>query len=371
MVTMSYSPIRFARFQIKWKQLTSHFFVAIVATLVNLSPLDARANIEFYRVGKRIGYNQINNNQPMTPAGMDAGVDMFASDPSDFTSARVFSTSPSHPSPVSPFVLSQFSPGYWGSSQSYPSVSAMDINLPPGDTFGFLIEGGILGPQLALVTLPLDNLFAPQIPYFTNNAFTQLNSMNSNAPFTFTWNGYTPLAGVNDSPIFFNVYRVSDGQSMAGTVVSNTVTSYQIPANTLEPNVTYRAALDYSSRQNTIDAGFSAADSGVTFDLVTELQFTTAAPQVVTLPGDYNNNDSVDAADYVLWRRYNNTAVTLANDSTPGTNPTDYDVWRGRFGQMAGSGLGVSSNAAVPEPDACVLLMFAAAGSCLRRRRVA
>ena len=39
----------------------------------------------------------------------------------------------------------------------------------------------------------------------------------------------------------------------------------------------------------------------------------------VLLPGDYNQNGVVDAADYVLWRKNNNTAITLPNDSTPGT----------------------------------------------------
>jgi hypothetical protein len=44
----------------------------------------------------------------------------------------------------------------------------------------------------------------------------------------------------------------------------------------------------------------------------------------------------VDAADYVAWRKNNNTAVTLPNDSTPGTSPADYDVWRAHFGHAAG-----------------------------------
>jgi hypothetical protein len=89
-----------------------------------------------------------------------------------------------------------------------------------------------------------------------------------------------------------------------------------------------------------------------------------------TLSGDYNNNGVVDAADYVLWRKHNNTAVTLPNDSTPGTDPSDYNVWRAHFGQTAGSGVGTSANAAVPEPTTLVLLIFAAIGWYFRRRRV-
>lgn len=89
-------------------------------------------------------------------------------------------------------------------------------------------------------------------------------------------------------------------------------------------------------------------------------------------PGDYNLNGIVDAADYVVWRKNNNTAITLPNDLTPGTvTQADYDVWRAHFGQLAGNGSGAFANAALPEPTTAVLLLFAAAGWCLCRGRAA
>ncbi len=78
-----------------------------------------------------------------------------------------------------------------------------------------------------------------------------------------------------------------------------------------------------------------------------------------TSSGDFNGDGTVDAADYVLWRKGLGTKFA----------PTDYGTWRAHFGQSAGSGTGVSANAAVPEPVTLVLLMFAPAGSCFRRRR--
>jgi hypothetical protein len=84
------------------------------------------------------------------------------------------------------------------------------------------------------------------------------------------------------------------------------------------------------------------------------------------LAGDYNDNAVVDAADYVLWRKSNNTATTLPNDATPGTSSADYDVWRSYFGQSAGGSFNAS--AAVPEPCAAILLLGAAAGFLLNRR---
>jgi T5SS/PEP-CTERM-associated repeat protein len=87
------------------------------------------------------------------------------------------------------------------------------------------------------------------------------------------------------------------------------------------------------------------------------------------VPGDYNDNGTVDAADYILWRK----GVPLANEvDTPGTvNGNDYAAWRARFGNTGGAGAGVSANTAIPEPTSLVLMMFAPAGWCLRRRQAA
>jgi hypothetical protein len=44
-----------------------------------------------------------------------------------------------------------------------------------------------------------------------------------------------------------------------------------------------------------------------------------------TVPGDYNQNGTVDAADYVVWRK---------NDGTP----AGYDTWRANFGATTATG---------------------------------
>ena len=49
--------------------------------------------------------------------------------------------------------------------------------------------------------------------------------------------------------------------------------------------------------------------------------------------GDYNNNGTVDAADYVLWRN----GGPLLNDPTPGVQAADYSFWRSRFGPPRGA----------------------------------
>lgn len=94
--------------------------------------------------------------------------------------------------------------------------------------------------------------------------------------------------------------------------------------------------------------------------------------ETVNPPGDYNDDNVVNAADYVVWRKNNNTSTTLPNDTTSGNvDNGDYTVWRANFGQAATTGLGSGSlsNAAISEPTTSVLLVFAAAGWCLRQRR--
>jgi fibronectin-binding autotransporter adhesin len=85
---------------------------------------------------------------------------------------------------------------------------------------------------------------------------------------------------------------------------------------------------------------------------------TLSIDSVAGVNGDYNDNDVVDAADYVLWRRGGN----LENDPTAGNQPGDYDYWRARFGNIS-NGAGTSAGtlggqSAVPEPGTCCLLCF-------------
>jgi hypothetical protein len=98
----------------------------------------------------------------------------------------------------------------------------------------------------------------------------------------------------------------------------------------------------------------------------------TFALTSVTVPGDYNGNGIVDAADYVVWRNNLGTTHVLSNDTIGGTiGAAQYNQWRVHFGESVGSGAGAVTNAAVPEPATFVLLMFAVASCCLLRRRAA
>lgn len=67
------------------------------------------------------------------------------------------------------------------------------------------------------------------------------------------------------------------------------------------------------------------------------------------LPGDFNHDETVDAADYVAWRK-DLGAIYI---------PYDYEVWRAHFGQSA-TGAAVGESATIPEPTAFFLNGLAA-----------
>jgi hypothetical protein len=93
----------------------------------------------------------------------------------------------------------------------------------------------------------------------------------------------------------------------------------------------------------------------------------------VGIPGDYNRNGTVDAADYALWRDMNGqSGPGLAADGNgDGTvDAADYDVWRAKFGLGSAGAAAALQTAAVPEPSSAVLFLVAlhlAAARCRRR----
>ena len=98
-------------------------------------------------------------------------------------------------------------------------------------------------------------------------------------------------------------------------------------------------------------------------NLYTTGEVTLAAAP--SLPGDFNHDGTVDAADYVVWRK-NPGGIYTQND---------FNTWRANFGATLGVGSGAagsaSANATVPEPATLLMLIVTAAGIRLRRRRIA
>ncbi len=93
--------------------------------------------------------------------------------------------------------------------------------------------------------------------------------------------------------------------------------------------------------------GTDIEDVTMTYETPGGVSIAANVIYTIGLDGDYNGDDKVDAADYVIWRK---------NDGTP----LGYLRWRTNFGAMGPLGSGSAVNGAVPEPSSAVLLLCSA-----------
>lgn len=115
---------------------------------------------------------------------------------------------------------------------------------------------------------------------------------------------------------------------------------------------TYTWTISYTGNITWADADAGAvasiSDTGGVDVVLKGLSSVIVAPG---LTGDHNQDGTVDAADYVAWRK--------SNIGGPG----GYDDWFENFGDSASAGNG----GAVPEPTAAVLLLLGAVAMGMRR----
>jgi hypothetical protein len=121
-----------------------------------------------------------------------------------------------------------------------------------------------------------------------------------------------------------------------------------------------------------VSGSFEALAGGGVHNL--QLLYDSESVQlVIGIPGDYNDDGTVSAADYTVWR---NTlgqfgpSLTADGDGSGLVDQGDYAVWKANYGASAGTGAGAMANG-VPEPGALALLLLAAAAAtCGSARRV-
>jgi hypothetical protein len=119
----------------------------------------------------------------------------------------------------------------------------------------------------------------------------------------------------------------------------------------LAPFTAFAAETHLNDRRSLPDDGYSMGTGGRTGTVsVSAVGFS--------LPGDYNRDGAVDAADYVAWRK---------SPSNFGGEPGGYNNWRTNFGRTTSDGLAASENP-VPEPISLALLTLVAP-ALLRRRQ--
>jgi PEP-CTERM motif len=128
-----------------------------------------------------------------------------------------------------------------------------------------------------------------------------------------------------------------------------------LSSHTLAPNATLSLGSLYNEAVNAQDVDFeirrAAGPANRTYDQI--VTYIGVAPG---LAGDYNRDGSVNAADYVVWRK------------TDGSQQ-GYNTWRANFGRSSGQGA-LSQTAAVPEPTAAVLVFSSVIALRFFQRRV-
>lgn len=91
------------------------------------------------------------------------------------------------------------------------------------------------------------------------------------------------------------------------------------------------------------------------------------------LPGDFNDDGLVDAADYTVWRDHlgQSESVLPLGSTTDGSGIVDggdYDTWKNNFGNSSAASLQRASQTNVPEPTTLVLIAMGCSGLLVRSR---
>src|SRR5262249_47488011 len=104
-----------------------------------------------------------------------------------------------------------------------------------------------------------------------------------------------------------------------------------------------------------ISAGAPTATGTIYIDDISAALIATPS-----LPGDYNHDGIVDAADYTVWRDSlgeAGTGLAADGDNDGAVTMLDYQVWQQNFGQSSG-GMGARHGGVVPEPTSRVLALL-------------
>ena len=175
-------------------------------------------------------------------------------------------------------------------------------------------------------------------------------------------NGQLVITGGNNlirSQVDFQFVTVSTDDPLLGPLANN---GGPTMTHTLLPN-SPATNLGSNSQNLSTDqrgASFSRVVGGFADIGAFEVQ-TVSSPALL---GDYNLNQEVDAADYVLWRKTQGEAVVQYAGADGSGNemvdPADYGVWRSHFGAVLAP---ASATALLISPAAAPLIDASASGN--------
>jgi hypothetical protein len=174
-------------------------------------------------------------------------------------------------------------------------------------------------------------------------------SLSINNDFTLGSAGVLQLEVGSPSTPDYDLLNVTGTASLAGTFDVTLIDNYKP-----EPGTSFLVL----AANQIIDQGVSLSDSDADqFTLHVYNNRVVLESIVPPLAGDYNNDGTVNAADYTTWRdALGSTTLLSADGSNNGVvDYADYGIWKLNFGATA-SAQTAAADAAVPEPSSVGLL---------------
>jgi hypothetical protein len=164
---------------------------------------------------------------------------------------------------------------------------------------------------------------------------------------------------------------VASGATLGGTgIISGAITNN----GTISPGASVGILTASSDLIDGANSHWVIELSGASADLLAVGGNITLNASPTGLSGDFNSDGTVDAQDYVVWRKRadGNPSTALPNDNGLGTpvGSSHYALWRANFGKPPGAGRsGGLGAASVPEPANIGLVLIGLAAFGLGRRK--
>lgn len=180
--------------------------------------------------------------------------------------------------------------------------------------------------------------------------------------------GFVPL-DQQDRPGFPPGDGLGNGWEVAGIPDSGFMAEQNLLGSSTLPadgRITLGAAYDTASDHRDVVFKLLLADNTVlTVDSVVYVDDPAG------IPGDFDGDMAVTAADYTVWRDTMGDAVATGSQADANydglINTADYLVWRANYGNLAPLAAGLQAAHETPEPAASALLLIALAAGCRHR----
>jgi Dockerin type I domain len=242
---------------------------------------------------------------------------------------------------------------------------AFRVDAPTDLTFQYTADGELRTGKVEYTGQSLNNLTVLVDPV------TGLARLENTSPFAVAIDAYTiSSASQSLAPGEWQSLDEQDAANGTWAEANNSparISELQSAGNTpLEPGDSFEMGQLFNA-DGQQDLVFDFLLAGASTSLRGVVYYTN-----VRLPGDYNDDGIVDAADYSVWRDSLNQAVergTGADGNRDGlVTSADYELWKSSFGKRLAAASG-GALASVPEPGTLSIVLLVALGALSFRYR--